>query len=455
MVVEIVYFHSAMRLEITALVTALRDIINNMKLQQPCVVHSCLEKGAVGPCTARAGVPPEESSSSSSGEINCLKDDFNSFMIVLNSHSDSEDALIFPVLVARAEAAMKEKLAYFDGEHNSISSLLNVIKSQWSVYPLVHSESARICILEDILVHAVALREAVFTHLDNEEEIMHGLMMDHMTKDEVNVIVGRVMGHRSSDDMQKILTLMYRHLSKEEFDICMKSINQSVSGTFFESWLATLPPRTSYVVDTASVVSSMMETSIGDPEENILQYNVTVANVMTGAIPGELREVAIDHIRKDYESNAPFSLEHVIQKENSRLLSQKKKRLKRPTNLSELSSENAKKRPNTALAAPVAAAAAPSTIDKVILSADDMTTCFFNEEEKTLGCPHYRRNCKIVAPCCSRVFGCRLCHNDSVADGHVTDRFVLVFVYFYLYIAFFLISNPICWILLYIVTDTV
>ena len=28
------------------------------------------------------------------------------------------------------------------------------------------------------------------------------------------------------------------------------------------------------------------------------------------------------------------------------------------------------------------------------------------------GCIHYRRRCKLVAPCCGEVFSCRHCHND-------------------------------------------
>ncbi|KAL3623354.1 E3 ubiquitin-protein ligase RZFP34 [Castilleja foliolosa] len=29
------------------------------------------------------------------------------------------------------------------------------------------------------------------------------------------------------------------------------------------------------------------------------------------------------------------------------------------------------------------------------------------------GCSHYRRRCKIIAPCCNEIFDCRHCHNDS------------------------------------------
>uniref|UniRef100_A0A1D1Y8T3 RING finger and CHY zinc finger domain-containing protein 1 n=1 Tax=Anthurium amnicola TaxID=1678845 RepID=A0A1D1Y8T3_9ARAE len=38
------------------------------------------------------------------------------------------------------------------------------------------------------------------------------------------------------------------------------------------------------------------------------------------------------------------------------------------------------------------------------------------------GCKHYRRRCKIRAPCCNEVFVCRHCHNESVADRHELRR---------------------------------
>ncbi|XP_076943225.1 zinc finger protein BRUTUS-like At1g74770 [Bidens hawaiensis] len=36
------------------------------------------------------------------------------------------------------------------------------------------------------------------------------------------------------------------------------------------------------------------------------------------------------------------------------------------------------------------------------------------------GCQHYKRNCKLVASCCNKLFTCRLCHDD--ATDHIMDR---------------------------------
>lgn len=33
-------------------------------------------------------------------------------------------------------------------------------------------------------------------------------------------------------------------------------------------------------------------------------------------------------------------------------------------------------------------------------------------------CVHYERNCNVVAPCCDRVFGCRVCHDELSPSHH-------------------------------------
>jgi hypothetical protein len=41
-------------------------------------------------------------------------------------------------------------------------------------------------------------------------------------------------------------------------------------------------------------------------------------------------------------------------------------------------------------------------------------------------CGHYERNCNIVAPCCNRVFGCRICHDELSPPGHPPmNRFLI------------------------------
>ncbi|XP_009769583.1 zinc finger protein BRUTUS-like At1g74770 isoform X1 [Nicotiana sylvestris] len=45
---------------------------------------------------------------------------------------------------------------------------------------------------------------------------------------------------------------------------------------------------------------------------------------------------------------------------------------------------------------------------------------FRDEKESVFGCNHYKRNCKLLAPCCNELFPCIRCH-DEITD-HCLDR---------------------------------
>ncbi|KAL7679520.1 putative Zinc finger, RING-type, Zinc finger, CHY-type, Zinc finger, RING/FYVE/PHD-type [Plasmopara halstedii] len=47
---------------------------------------------------------------------------------------------------------------------------------------------------------------------------------------------------------------------------------------------------------------------------------------------------------------------------------------------------------------------------------------FSSSERK---CPHYGRRCYVLAECCKKWVGCRLCHDTMVGDDHVIDRFAI------------------------------
>lgn len=41
-----------------------------------------------------------------------------------------------------------------------------------------------------------------------------------------------------------------------------------------------------------------------------------------------------------------------------------------------------------------------------------------------LGCPHYKRRCKLVAPCCDRIYTCRECHDEAEPDHDLDSKVV-------------------------------
>ena len=47
------------------------------------------------------------------------------------------------------------------------------------------------------------------------------------------------------------------------------------------------------------------------------------------------------------------------------------------------------------------------------------TVSYWTDGE-TLGCAHYPKGCQIFAPCCGKIYPCRLCHDEG--EEHKIDR---------------------------------
>lgn len=52
-------------------------------------------------------------------------------------------------------------------------------------------------------------------------------------------------------------------------------------------------------------------------------------------------------------------------------------------------------------------------------------TAAATRQEGNCGCDHYRRRCKLVAPCCGDIFWCRHCHNEVKCQDEVVSCFLL------------------------------
>lgn len=65
--------------------------------------------------------------------------------------------------------------------------------------------------------------------------------------------------------------------------------------------------------------------------------------------------------------------------------------------------------------------------DEVFLTKKDKTATYFSIEDGILGCPHYRRNCKIECHQCHRWYPCHLCHDEEITS-HRLERKMVKFV---------------------------
>ena len=47
---------------------------------------------------------------------------------------------------------------------------------------------------------------------------------------------------------------------------------------------------------------------------------------------------------------------------------------------------------------------------------------WYDESAGKLGCPHYARNCRLIAPCCMQAVSCRICHDEGSTCGQAMER---------------------------------
>jgi iron-sulfur cluster repair protein YtfE (RIC family) len=211
---EIVFFHSAIRGEMTFLTEMFINFLDAMENPDDMPV--------------------------SDEEFQTLRNDFMSFAKVLRAHNAAEDKLLFPVIIARNPAG-REPLERLMVDHLHIGANLKELLRLIDLYLTTpHEDGARLALLRNIVTLMGRLRIQMYAHLYREETVLQSLMAGKMSPEEQNMIVGRIMGHRSSELMEIIIRLLYRHLPKAELEVCLEKINKSVSGTYFERWLATL-----------------------------------------------------------------------------------------------------------------------------------------------------------------------------------------------------------------------
>jgi hypothetical protein len=116
---------------------------------------------------------------------------------------------------------------------NDISSPANDISSNNNnlISPTLHK-------LAQMLLEATRnLMRHLMTHLDKEETHCMPLVMQYLTKAEINDLVGKIMGKRSSQLMSQILTMAIQNLNETDRDDMVKYMKQAMVGTFFERWL--------------------------------------------------------------------------------------------------------------------------------------------------------------------------------------------------------------------------
>ncbi|KAF7827794.1 zinc finger protein BRUTUS-like [Senna tora] len=236
-----------------------------------------------------------------------------------------------------------------------------------------------------------SIRVTLDHHIFREELELWPLFDRHFSVEEQDKIVGRIIGTTGAEVLQSMLPWVTSALTQEEQNKMMDTWKQATKNTMFSEWLNEWwegPASISNKITTSDCVS------LGADANESLDHNFQafkpgwkdIFRMNQNELESEIRKVSrdstLDPRRKSYLIQNLMTSRWIASQQKS-------------------SQTTAGEFPN-----------GESLLER--------SPSFHDPEKKVFGCEHYRRNCKLLAACCGKLFSCRFCH-DKVSD-HSMDR---------------------------------
>ncbi|XP_068327431.1 zinc finger protein BRUTUS-like [Pyrus communis] len=330
------------------------------------------------------------------------------------AHSNAEDDIVFPALEAKEtlhnvshaytlDHKQEEKL--FEDISSVLSELsqLNELMSTRNVSNDSTRSSLDSFESDDTLRKynglatklqgmCKSIRVTLDHHVFREELELWPLFDKHFSVEEQDKIVGRIIGTTGAEVLQSMLPWVTDALTQQEQNKLMETWKQATKNTMFSEWLNEwwdgTPAASSHTETPESCTSLGAEASesFEHTDDTFKPGWKDIFRMNQNELESEVRKVSrdstLDPRRKAY------LLQNLM---TSRWIASQQK-------------------------SPQASAVKGS-------NGEDLVGCspsFRDSEKQVFGCEHYKRNCKLRAACCGKLFTCRFCH-DNVSD-HSMDR---------------------------------
>ncbi|KAK4735905.1 hypothetical protein R3W88_010166 [Solanum pinnatisectum] len=331
------------------------------------------------------------------------------------AHSNAEDEIVFPELESKEalhnvshsymlDHKQEEKL--FEDISSALTNLSELHKGLKEAY---QKESGR-SILESTGLYdrdckrkynelatkvqgmCKSIRVSLDQHIFREEHELWPLFGKHFSMEEQDIIVGRIIGSTGAEVLQSMLPWVTSALTQDEQNKMMDTLKQATRNTMFSEWLNECWRRNPEVSSQSEALQNSYTNRGVDSHEGLDQSDhmfkpgwKDIFRMNQTELESEIRKVhwdsTLDPRRKSY------LIQNLM---TSRWIASQQK--------SQASTEE-------------------------ISRCEDVVGCspsFRDTEKQIFGCEHYKRNCKLLAACCGKLFACRFCH-DEVSD-HSMDR---------------------------------
>ncbi|XAR63927.1 Ubiquitin--protein ligase [Bertholletia excelsa] len=333
------------------------------------------------------------------------------------AHSNAEDEIVFPAL--ESKEALHNVSHSYTLDHKQEEKLFVDISSALSDLSHLREGMKRDHNAEDLIASTVemaadhctdsmrkyselatklqgmckSIRVSLDQHLYREELELWPLFGKYFSLEEQDKLVGRIIGTTGAEVLQSMLPWVTSALTQDEMNKLMDTWKQATKNTMFNEWLNEFwkgtqesPPEPKIPESSISDKGMDSRESLDLSDQMFKPGWKDIFRMNQNELEAEIRKVyrdsALDPRRKAYLVQNLMTSRWIAAQQKS-------------TQPLESESPDNEGIPGSS----------PS---------------FRDPEKRVFGCEHYKRNCKLLAACCGKLFTCRFCH-DKVSD-HTMDR---------------------------------
>lgn len=380
-------------------------------------------------------------------------------------HSDAEDEIAFPALEAK-EIIQNSSHSYsidhkMDVEYfNRISYILDQVSELcFSVSSRdVDTQGGTMLMYRQLCVKlhdmCKCMNKMLSDHVNHEEIELWPLFREHLSLKEQEKIIGCMLGRTRAETLQEMIPWLMAFLTVEEQNALMSVWFKATKNTMFDQWLG-------------EWWEGMKRYAIAKVEESTVPTRSTAhtLDIVSKYLPTEGFD---DHGGNLFDEDGKLSKENMMHRQTSNADYREKKLSKdqgkdQPVESCKVCSELHKTSTEVSNVAvhsePLTQEVLEATIrrvhcdptlepqEKSIIIQNLLMSRWINTQKKShpevdvldneqdipgaypsyrdshklvFGCEHYKRNCKLVASCCNKLYTCRRCHDD--ATDHLMDR---------------------------------
>ncbi|KAI7738980.1 hypothetical protein M8C21_010447 [Ambrosia artemisiifolia] len=383
---------------------------------------------------------------------------FHLLRVLHKTHSDAEDEIAFPALEAKEilqnsshsfSIDHKMDIEYFD----RISYVLGQISELY-----VETLNGRMEMYRQLCVklHGMCkcLNIMLSDHVRNEEVELWPLFREHLSLKEQEKVIGCMLGRMRAETLQEMIPWLMSSLTVEEQNALMSLWRKVTKNTMFDQWLGEWwEGMKGYDIPKVDELTVSTETS-ADILEMISKYLPQGVNTDRVIPKGDKINHEMMHSEtfgenyKEVQSSKDQADHHCkacseFDRSNTAILTVDGQTDTTAKSVLVLTQEE--------LEATIRRVNCDQTLDpkqKSFITQNLMMSRWINTQKKShpdddevldknqgvlgvypsyrdsqklvFGCQHYKRNCKLVASCCNKLYTCRLCHDDAM--DHIMDR---------------------------------